>query len=129
MKDPKTIKEAIEQIQEAMSLAIPGMQVTVSINLTSAAVDNVTPHEEATKQEIESPAVPQAKDEAAPDVDLKGLRALLNAYAKTAGKDKALALVSKFSKTGNPKDIPTDSYKDVIKAIGGYTLEPKSGDA
>lgn len=123
MKDPKTIKEAVEQLQASIQTALPGMGVTVSINLVP--LNNKV--QEPVNGKKEKAAKPAEKK---PDpVSLDNLRTLLNAYVKAAGKDKALSLVGKYSNgTQNPADISPDDYPAVIAAMGGHELEPE-GDA
>lgn len=119
MKNPDTIKEAVEQLQASIQAALPGMGVTVSINLM--------PQE---KTVARKPVNGKDKKQEAPEpVTLDHLRTMLNAFVKAAGKDKALALVSKYTDGGkNPADINPDDYPDVVAAMGGYELEPV-GDA
>jgi len=119
MNNPTTIKEAVEQLQAAVSLAMPGMRVSVSINMIA---DN--------KTVIKPILVPEnVKEDLNPIKEdtptLEGLRLLLNTYAASAGKDQAIALVEAFTSDGsiNPGAIPRDKYLDVIKAMGGTELE------
>ena len=109
MKSPDTIREAVEQLQSAVQAALPGMSVTVAINLVPMPRGNEVKNEVVTEV-----------------VSLGNLRNLLNAYAKSAGKESALELVGRFSNgTGKPQDISQDDYPAVIKAMGGYELETK----
>lgn len=115
MKDPKTIKEAVEQLQASIQAALPGMGVTVSINLVPL------------NNKAQEPVNGKDQDAVKPGpISLDNLRKMLNAYVKAAGKDKALSLVGKYTDgSGNPADINPDDYPDVIKAMGGYELEPE----
>jgi len=118
VSDPKTIKEAVEQLQASIQAALPGMGVTVSINMVP--LNNKAQEPVNGKNEVAVKTDP---------ITLDNLRALLNAYVKTAGKDKALNLVGKYSNgTKNPADIPEADYPEIIKAMGGHELEP-AGDA
>jgi hypothetical protein len=120
MKDPKTIQEAVEQLQASIQAALPGMGVTVSINLVP--LNNKVQEPVNGKKEK---AVKPAEKKAEP-VSLDKLRTLLNAYVKAAGKDKALSLVGKYSNgTQNPADIPEADYPKIISEMGGVELEPE----
>lgn len=121
MKDPKTIKDAVEQLQASIQAALPGMGVTVSINLFSLPIGKEQEPINGKKEKTDKPAENKTEP-----VSLDKLRTLLNAYVKAAGKDKALALVGKYSNgTQNPADINPDDYPAVIAEMGGVELEPE----
>lgn len=112
-----TIEETIKQLQESIGAALPGMNVTVNISLTSAnSEDEISTVAELT----------DANDIANPEVDLQGLRDTLNAYVGSAGKDKAYALVEKYTGgSRSPADIPADKYNDILDEMDGIELSPR----
>jgi len=123
MNNPTSIKEAVEQLQAAVSLAMPGMRVSVSINMIA---DNKTvikpilvPVEENVKEDL-NPIKPEELP------TLEKLRLLLNTYALKAGKDAAIALVRENTTDGskNPGAIPQEKYINIIQAMGGTELDP-----
>lgn len=114
MKSPNTIKEAVEQLQASIQAALPGMGVTVSINLV--------PLNNKGQEHVNGKDKEAIKTE---DISLDNLRTMLNAYVKSAGKDEALKLVKNYSNgTGKPQDIDPGDYPEIIKLMGGYELEP-----
>lgn len=48
---------------------------------------------------------------------LDQIKAALNAYARKAGKDKALEFVNKFAGSNNPADIPENKYSEVMEEL------------
>lgn len=117
----KTIPEAVKELEQAIQVAIPGFNVTVSINLTTlgptTAVEPVG--EEPVKEE-------PTTEEPSKELTLDDIRTLLNAYAKAAGKEKAVALVGKFANgSRNPADIKPEDYRALVAGMGGYDLNPK----
>jgi hypothetical protein len=68
------------------------------------------------------------------NVDLDHVRKVLNGFAKTAGADKAISLVKRFTVDGSKdaKQIPEDQYMNVLAAMedenGQVVLETQGED-
>jgi len=105
----KTIKEAVEILQQSVSAAIPGMVVSVNISLTAGNI--------AKEEDINIPD--EIPADLARDIDLAALRSFLNAYAKKAGASKAINLVKKYtgSESKNPADIQPDKYMSLVQDV------------
>jgi hypothetical protein len=125
-----TIAEAIKQVQEAVAIAIPGMDVTVNISLApklngKPIVKDVVKAEPIKVDVINAEPV---------NVDLDHIRKVLNSFAKTAGPDKAISLVKRFTSDGSKdaKQIPEDQYMNVLAAMedenGQVVLETQGED-
>lgn len=108
---PKTIKEAVEVLQKSIAAVLPGMQVSVSINLVS--LDTQYDTQEVT---IKLPKdIPEDLEKA---IDLAALRTYLNSYVKKAGAEKAIKLVGKYtSGSKDAADIPVEKYPDIVSEI------------
>ena len=115
-----TIAEAVQQVQEAVAIAIPGMDVTVNISLAPKLNGKAI-----VKDVVKSDPV---------NVDLDHIRKILNGFAKTAGPDKAISLVKRFTADGSKdaKQIPEDKYLDVLAAMedenGQVVIETQGED-
>lgn len=109
-----TIKEAIEDLQRSIQAAMPGMEVSVNINIKPAATPAAATPEET--QAIELPD--EMPEDLAKEIDLAALKKTLNAYARQVGKTQALKLVKNFAGSHNPADIPQKDYNDVLSLMG-----------
>jgi len=118
MKQPQTIKDAVELLQNSVAKVLPGMIVSVNISLVS----------DRAEEQVESEPLQEAKEQNASD--LQSIRDCLNAYAKSVGTAKAIALVKSFTpeKTKNPADIPPEKYNDMLDQMDGVELEIKGKD-
>jgi len=104
--EAQTIKEAIMVLQESISAAIPGMDVTVNISLS--ADDN----------SVSTKIIQDIPEDLAKAIDLAALRSYLNAYVKKAGAKEALILVGKYTDgSKDAADIPVEKYADLVKEI------------
>jgi len=93
-------------VQKSIQAVLPDMEVSVQINLKPAATALDIPQREP---------IP---DKLSKDIDLIALRNFLNAYAKQAGKTKALKIVQEYANgSKNPDDIPVESYNSLVKQI------------
>ena len=112
MTQEQTIKDVLEALHDAMQKALPDMEVYINIQV-------------GPKREAAANVEPKTQDtENHPPETLDNLRVMLNAFAQSAGKDKALELVSKYANgSKNPADIPSADYSEVITAMGGYNLD------
>ena len=122
MNNPTSIKEAVEQLQAAVSLAMPGMRVSVSINMIAENKTVIKPI--LVPENVKEDLNPIKPEEEVPT--LEKLRLLLNTYALKAGKDAAIALVRENTTDGskNPGAIPQEKYINIIQAMGGLELDP-----
>lgn len=113
-----TIKEAIEDLQRSIQAAMPGMEVSVNINIKPAATPAATPAA-ATPEETQAIELPdEMPEDLAKEIDLAALKKTLNAYARQVGKTQALKLVKNFAGSHNPADIPQKDYNDVLSLMG-----------
>ena len=123
MKKPNTIETEIRRIQEAIALILPDMDVTVSINLTRKNF----PDEKPIVKEVvwdDTEVTAESVDDKH-QMDLEQVKSLLNAYVRSAGKDKALALVKKYSNgSGKPADVNPADYHKLIADMDGTVLAP-----
>jgi len=106
MTEPQTIKEAVSVLQKSIQAVLPDMDVSVNINLKPAATA------------LDSTQREPIPDKLSKEIDQIALRNFLNAYAKKAGKTKALKLVQEYAEgSKNPDDIPNEKYNDLVKQI------------
>jgi len=118
---PTNISETIILLQEAVTIANPGMEVSISINMR--------PIQQIIKVETET-AIIEEKEK--PNIDLDDIRLMLNGYAKANGREKAFALVEKYSTDGsrNPVNVPPENYISMIKEIDTAEIDlSKQGSA
>ena len=127
MKKPNTIETEIRRIQEAIALILPDMDVTVSINMTRKNF----PDEKPIVKEVVWDDTEVTADTAVgkTPIDFEQVRTLLNSYVRSAGKDKALALVRKYS-NGSEKttDIDPADYHKLIADMDGTALKTKGAE-
>lgn len=58
------------------------------------------------------------EEEKAPEITKEAVIKALQAYVKKNDRDKAIAIVKKFAKSGAVKDLTPDQYPKVMKALG-----------
>ena len=115
MSEPQTIKEAVNVLQKSIHAVLPDLEVSVNINLAPKRNINKTVIEKTAEPETNVQEIP---DQLSKEIDLIALRNFLNAYAKQAGKTKALKIVQEYANgSKNPDDIPVESYNSLVKQI------------
>ena len=120
-----TIEDAIKELEWAISQALPGMTVTVCINLSSGVghVDGKSIQEPSKDKQHD-------KETTKATITLDELRYMLNAHVKAVGKAKVFALVEKYADgSRNPADIPVTRYVDLIKEIDELSLKGEDSEA
>ena len=116
MTQEQTIKDVLEALHDAMQKALPEMDVYINIQ--------VGPKREGAAKVGSDNSSTETQGTEEPPETLDNLRTMLNAFAQSAGKDKALELVGKYANgSKNPADIPSADYSEVITAMGGYNLD------
>jgi glutamate synthase domain-containing protein 3 len=127
MKKPNTIETEIRRIQEAIALILPDMDVTVSINMTRKKNPGETPIVKGVVWDDAEVTADPVDDK--PPMDLEQVKSLLNAYVRSAGKDKALELVKKYSNgSDKPADIDPADYHKLIADMDGTALKTKGAE-
>ena len=120
MKEPQSITEAVYLLQKSIGVALPDMEVSVSINLL--------PKQETTTETIIDIKVNDPVEVKAEEImDAKDLKVILNAFMANVGKTEAIKLVKSFTTNGSTKaaDIPEAKYNELLKAISGVELAIK----
>jgi len=118
------ITKATDDVQRWLNANMPGFQAVVDIHISPVYKVKVTANEPESVTANE-PAVP---------ITLESLRLILNGYAKTAGKTKALTLVRQYTpdKTAKPEDVPEDKRSSLVGAIReevpALSVAPATGD-
>ncbi len=130
----RKVRDLVKELRDAIQMELPEdveAVISLDIRLKTLPIETAEPVPEKTEDKQDGPK-PDVETEAKakkPPPDLDGLRATLNAYVKTAGKDAAFSLVEKYTGgSKNPADIPVEKYNDILDEMSKVEFAP-TGEA
>lgn len=133
--EKRKVRDLVKELRDAIQMELPEdveAVISLDIRLKALPVEVAGPAPGKEDKPVDPEPVKESEATAKADKpapDLEGLRATLNAYVKTVGKDAALALVEKYTGgSKNPADIHPEKYNDLLTDMAKVELAP-TGDA
>ena len=136
--EKRKVRDLVKELRDAIQMQLPeDVEAVISLDIRLKTMpvksdDKPAANDVVTDQTVETDQTEQTAETEQTEkqkIDMEGLRATLNAFVKTAGKEAAFALVEKYTGgSKNPADIPPDKYNDLMDDMSKAELAP-AGEA